>query len=254
MLTVIAHRDGAGLLAAAGDPWTAGLITPDWSGTAWSVPGAAAYGTAPGPEPTEWITAVGAPDRAAALLHAVLPGLPSRPYGLTVPRGTALDGIDGVIPEDEAPYEHWELMTTAQAPASHPSEERVRMGDDASHAELSALLTEASPGYAVRPGDPQVEVWATIRTPEGALAAVGALQRRPGTGVAHLASIAAAPALRGQGLGAAVTGRLTRYVLEKGEAFCTLSVHSGNDAALRLYRRLGYRTAQEFTSVELDDF
>ncbi|MEV4432057.1 GNAT family N-acetyltransferase [Streptomyces sp. NPDC049585] len=251
MLTLTTHRTGASLLAVAGDAWTAALIAPGRDLVAWSLPGAAAYGTASGPEPTEWLTVVGAPEPAADLLRAVLPDLPAPPYGLTVPRGTDLTGLPGTAVADET-YEHWELMTATRAPQPHPLEERVRT-DDAGIPEITALLTAASPGYAVRPGDPTVQTWATLRTEDGELAAAGALQRRPGTGTAHLASIATAPALRGRGLAAAVTGRLTRDVLAGGEAVCTLSVHSDNASAVRLYRRLGYTTAQEFTSVQLEE-
>ncbi|MGK5628111.1 GNAT family N-acetyltransferase [Streptomyces sp. URMC 123] len=254
MLTPTRLATGTDLLAAAPDPWTRGLIAPSWTGPAWAADGAAAYGTATGPDPAGWITLVGEPAAAGRLLRAVLADLPEPPYGVTVPRGTDLDGVPGAPdPADDAEaYEHWELMTAARAPEPVRGEERVAAAEG-DPAEIGALLAVASPGYAVRPGDPQVELWAAVRAPGGDLAAVGALQRRPATGVAHLASIATGPAWRGQGLGAAVTSWLTRRVLASGDPECTLSVHSTNATARRLYERLGYATVSTFTSVSLDE-
>jgi ribosomal protein S18 acetylase RimI-like enzyme len=61
-------------------------------------------------------------------------------------------------------------------------------------------------------------------------------------GRCHLARLAVAPELRGQGLGAQLIHRL---MLEGRRRFavqeCSLFVHTGNPRALALYERLGFR-------------
>lgn len=242
MLTVTRPRDGAEVLAVAGDPWTREWITPDWRGPAWAVEGAVAYGSGSADEPAAAVTVTGAPDAAAALAGHVLDALPEPPYVLNLPRGA------WPLPEGER--EEWALMISETAPAAQPGEEDVVLLTPGP--ELSALLAEASPGHLVRPGDPQVEVWAGIRAAGGELACAGALLLRPGTGAPHLASIATAPAHRGRGLAAAVTAWLTRRALERGAPWCSLARLDSARTAHRLYERLGYRTVQEFTSITLD--
>jgi predicted GNAT family acetyltransferase len=56
---------------------------------------------------------------------------------------------------------------------------------------------------------------------------------------------------RGQGLGAAVTGWLTRTLLDEGTGWVTLAMYSDNDVARRMYRRLGYANDHLFTSGRL---
>lgn len=242
MQTVIRLRTGEEILAVADDPWTRALIGRSWSGPAWSLPGAVAYGTGTPAEPDAAITVVGTPEAAAELTRAVLADRAEPPYVLTVPRGTSLD-----VPHDEP--EEWELKTTRHAPPHQPGEDRVTVVRGAER-EIYALLAVASPGHSVRPDNPEIELWMGIRDEAGELLSAGALLRRAGTGTAYLASIATSPTMRGRGLAAAVTGRLTRTVLNRGADWCTLAHHSDNLSAHRVYERLGYRTAQRFTSVE----
>lgn len=238
MPTVTRLRGGADLLDAAGDPWTREWITPAWEGPAWAVEGAVAYGLGTPDEPAAHLTLTGTPRAAAVLAASVLAELPEPPYVLTVPRGTQ------PLPDGER--EEWALMTTATAPPPQAGEEAVVPLEPGP--ELSALLAEASPGHLVRPGDPQVALWAGIPGPDGAPVCAGALLTRPGTGAPHLASIATSPAHRGRGLAAAVTAWLTRRALERA-ATCGLARLDTATTAHRLYERLGYRVVQEFTSI-----
>ena len=66
--------------------------------------------------------------------------------------------------------------------------------------------------------------------------------------VPHLASIATHPDVRGTGLGAAVTAALTRQLLAEGHEVVTLGMYADNVVARRMYLRLGYRCAHEFSS------
>jgi ribosomal protein S18 acetylase RimI-like enzyme len=67
-----------------------------------------------------------------------------------------------------------------------------------------------------------------------------------------LSGIAVEPALRGRGLGRAVTAELTRRAVAR-HGLCTLGMFSSNTVARRLYRRLGYRTGQAWATRVLAD-
>jgi predicted GNAT family acetyltransferase len=70
-------------------------------------------------------------------------------------------------------------------------------------------------------------------------------------GVPFLASVATRSDQRGRGLGGAVTGWVTRRLLEEGSPRVTLGMYSDNDVARRLYLRLGYQVVHRFTSGRL---
>ena len=73
----------------------------------------------------------------------------------------------------------------------------------------------------------------------------GRVRARPGAG--YLSSVAVASHLRGRGLGRLLTAYLTRHgVTEHG--LSTLALFSDHDAALALYRSLGYVTEWRFAS------
>ncbi len=67
-------------------------------------------------------------------------------------------------------------------------------------------------------------------------------------GVDLMASVAVATAARGQGIGLAIAAAATRRMLRERPPVATVDLYSDNDAARALYRRLGYRLDQEFTS------
>jgi predicted GNAT family acetyltransferase len=70
-------------------------------------------------------------------------------------------------------------------------------------------------------------------------------------GVPHLASIATLPAVRGRGLGEAVTSSLTRAALLAGRPVVTLGMYSDNAVARRLYQRLGFGDVRHWSSRRL---
>ncbi|MFE2373295.1 GNAT family N-acetyltransferase [Streptomyces sp. NPDC059398] len=247
MPTATRLRTGEEILTLADDHWTTALISPSWSGPAWTFAGAVAYGTGTPDEPDSAITVVGTPDAAAALVRTLLADREEPPYVITVPRETSLD----VEPETEP--EEWELMVVHEPPPAQPGEDRVTVVDD-SRQEISALLAVASPDHSVRPGHPKTDRWMGIRDESGQLVSVGALLRQGGGRIPYLASIATLPTARGQGLGSAVSGALTRWALEQGADRCLLAHHSANTGAHHVYERLGFRTVLEFTSVQPDQW
>lgn len=148
------------------------------------------------------------------------------------------------------PRNDWEWLSTRTAPPDQPGEAGVRWLGEDEHDDIAELLSVWSPRHDADPGRPGVLRWCGVRDGTGRLVATAAhTEHRPG--VPHLASVATAGDVRGQGLGAAVTAWLTRRLLEEGTGWVTLAMYSDNPLARRLYQRLGYVRAHEFTSGRL---
>jgi GNAT superfamily N-acetyltransferase len=148
------------------------------------------------------------------------------------------------------PRNDWEWLVTRTAPPPQPGEESVGWLAPDSDDELRELLHAWSPRHDAEPGKRGVLRWAGIRAASGQLLCAAAhTEHRPG--VPHLASIVTHGGHRGQGLGTAVTGWVTRTLLAEGTRWVTLGMYSDNDGARRLYRRLGYANDHHFTSGRL---
>ncbi len=80
---------------------------------------------------------------------------------------------------------------------------------------------------------------------EGALAGYALVILQRGTRMARLYSIAADPACRGQGLGEQLMSAAERYAHREKRLYLRLEVRRDNDAAIRLYQRLGYKLFAE---------
>lgn len=193
-----------------------------------------------------WLTVLGAPGAGAeALLRHALAELPQPPLGVSVPRGTDTGWLELV---DRETWDYMVYESSAEPPAQ-PGEERVAAlaPSPENDAEIEEFLKKANPTYSAKPGWEAIRSWATIRDDAGSLLAVGAYCVRDGAS-GYLASIGTLPAVRGQGLGAAVTAWLTRRSLRDGNPFCSLGHYWPNEPARRLYLRLGFRTTHEMSS------
>jgi len=197
------------------------------------------------------LVALGPAEDAAALLLGVAERLDAARDPITLGSVTLPRDADRHLPAYRLdPRNDWEWFVTRTAPPLQPGEEAVAWlpasGDD----ELRALLLTWSPRHDAEPGQPGVQRWAGVRAADGSLVCAAAhTERRPG--VPHLASVVTHGAHRGQGLGTAVTAWLTRTLLAEGTGWVTLGMYSDNDAARRLYRRLGYANDHHFTSGRL---
>ena len=197
------------------------------------VPGSAAIGTASGlatllddPEVRAWVTGGGN-------------------RHLSVPRG--LVGVVGERLDLGTRGGEWDWMWTREVPPAVPGEEHVLALDPTSRDEVEAFLTAQSPRTHGQPFARPGQRWVGVRDPgSGALVAVGGSE--PCTaGTPTLAGIAVAVERRGEGWGAAVTADLTRRAVAETGA-CALGMFADNDAARRVYLRLGFRTGMEWTS------
>lgn len=215
---------------------------PDVLHGAWAAEGGYAFASIDGygGDPC-WLNVVGSPEAAAVLAEVALSELGEKCCGISAPRGLDVTRWAG---DEESGL--WDLMRCDGPPQQQPGEERVTWVTDL--AAVQSFLDRVNPHHSVRADHPEVERWLGVADAEsGGLLAIGAFtRRRRGTG--YLASIATAPEVRGQGLGAAVTGALTRYAFTSGGELCTLAHYHPNDQARRIYLRLGYRTTHQLRS------
>jgi GNAT superfamily N-acetyltransferase len=240
--------------AADGDYMLRSDAAPEESlaekGVAWLADGGgfAFGGSKDGPGLVDWLSVIGSPEVAGALLRRALDDLPRRPQGFSAPRGTDVSGLDLAEPTT------WDFMAFDPAwgveLAALPGEERVEEmapGLEAD-AEIGDFLKVANPTHSAKPGWEAIQAWGVVRDAEGTLLACGAYCRREG-GNGYLASIGTRPEARGQGLGAAVSAWLTRRSLAAADHFCALGHWYPNEPARRIYTRLGYRTTHEMMSA-----
>src|SRR5699024_6047935 len=167
--------------------------------------------------------------------------------GLQLPEGWRSTGVG-----------EWHYMWTEQAPPQAPGgpdiarlratgRELVEMDDTADAAEIEAFGRQHNTAFEGFPGWGYARLWLGVRDPE--LVAVGAVHIL-GSGAPHLAGILTHPSRRRQGLGAVLVRELTRRAIAV-DGVCTLGVDHDNTAAIRLYERLGYRTAHVFRTADL---
>lgn len=143
----------------------------------------------------------------------------------------------------------WDWMWTTDLPAVLPREDELVDLDDGLDAdEINAFSAAHNPRVWASAGQGRASQWVGARATEagpgwepGDLLAVGGAEPED-SGVPHLSGIVTHRALRRSGLGSAISARLTRDGV-LGSGVCTLGMYADNDAARRVYRRLGYRTA-----------
>ncbi|MFP5220312.1 MAG: GNAT family N-acetyltransferase [Actinomycetes bacterium] len=228
------------LVATGHDPFARGsLRRPDVRG--WVTDGAVAWVGTDAEERVPYLSALGAPERVAALLADLLPELSPR-QRLSVPRGTAAllpawVQLEGAV--------DWDFRWLGEPPAPQPGEDLVTPDPD--EVAVKGLLDA---GASALPGDPAVRRWWGIADTDGPLRACAA-DTSAATGVGHLSSIAVDVQARGRGLGKAVTAAAARALFDDGYDVVTLGSYTSNTAATALYDALGFAADHAFTSGRL---
>lgn len=191
------------------------------------------------------VVGIGDPAAAAELLEAVAGEHPDVATA-SLPRGWVEHLGTGTAAEVR---DHWDWFATDGPPPSTPGEASAGWLTGAD-AEISALLTAASPETSTWPGDDRARRWAGIRTLDGELAAVLAdTSRHPAVG--NISSVATSPGHRRRGHAAALTAWATRRLFAEGAEMVTLGMYANNDAARAMYERLGFLCRHRFTAVAL---
>lgn len=115
-------------------------------------------------------------------------------------------------------------------------------------AEMLALVAVTRPGpFALR--TPVLGRYVGVRDADGRLVAMaGERFRLPGW--TEISAVCTRPEARGRGLAAALTAEVARAALARGER-ALLHVAEGNDAALRVYDRLGFTWRRMVQYVQL---
>ncbi|GIG29146.1 hypothetical protein Cma02nite_17460 [Cellulomonas marina] len=222
----------------------------EWLGSRVTGDGAAVVVTSPAPHR---VTALGDPAAVAVLAPAALADLaPGSVAVLTVPRGTELPAA-ALERAGVGPSSTWDWMLTDGPAPAPPAHVAVRPLDPAADADaVRACLQEANPRSTADPLAPGTAGWWGVEGPEGTLDAVVGAERRPGPGARetwHLHGLGVRPHRRRGGLGSALTAAATRDALAAGAAFVSLGLYADNDAARRVYERLGFRTHARFASL-----
>lgn len=88
----------------------------------------------------------------------------------------------------------------------------------------------------------------TVRAPSGRPVAVGGIDFTLSSSAGTIWQLCTHPELRSLGLGSALITALEAEIADRGRPWARLSVERGNDAAQRLYERLGYDTVGTSTS------
>jgi ribosomal protein S18 acetylase RimI-like enzyme len=209
------------------------------------------------------VAALGDPDQAIRLVLALcargditadtwvhLPRLPARPTAAPA-RPTAAPArptAGRAQPADRPTRDDWDFRWTTAAPPPAPGEDGVT--EIWREAEISSLITDSFPQSTTRPGDPRIRHWYGIRTAGGRLAAIAADHSRGGVG--FIAGLAVHPAYRRHGFGTALAASLTRR-LHAEFGIAALGVMTANNAATRMYQKIGYLDSTERTSLKLSD-
>lgn len=136
----------------------------------------------------------------------------------------------------------YRLATTADVPALSELEERSFQSDRLSARSFRRLL---SVGNAALVLDEEA----------GQIRAYGLVLFRRGTVLARLYSFAVDPKLRGRGLGRRLLEECERIACERGAIYMRLEVRSDNEAAIAMYRDMGYRkfsVAEDYYEDHMD--
>lgn len=132
---------------------------------------------------------------------------------------------------------------SAAGPAG--GEARPVTGDGAAD-EVRACLARANPDTSADPADPDLGWWG-YRDGDGMLRGVVAVNA-PAGGPVHLSGLGTDTSWRRRGVGGAMMAAVTRWALSD-HPLVHYGIWADNDAARRIYTRLGHAVGQEIENI-----
>ncbi|MFC4555171.1 GNAT family N-acetyltransferase [Georgenia faecalis] len=192
------------------------------------------------------LVGTGRPDALAELLVQAAADA-GGPASAMLTRGTwAL-----VPPEVRARYalvtgRGWDWMWSTTPPAPQPGEDRVAPMGTGREDEVRACLAVAYPETSADPGD-QALAWWGYRDEDGLLRGVVAVHA-PDDGGIHLSGLGTDQRWRRRGVASAMMAAVTRWGLTQ-RPYVHYGIWADNDAARRVYTRLGYRVGHEVENL-----
>jgi ribosomal protein S18 acetylase RimI-like enzyme len=171
--------------------------------------------------------------------HATASGLTTTSSWVNLSRRPTAEIPDGFVVR-----EHWDFRWSMSVPPDVPGEgDVVTVADDEP---VRRLLAVAAPHGDLRPGNPLVRSWWGVWDGTELVACAG--DRSHGE-VGMIGGVAVHPEYRRRGLAAAVCTVATR-VLRASHPLVSLGVVATNDAAARIYHRMGYTGVVSLTSIK----
>lgn len=150
-----------------------------------------------------------------------------------------------------APVTEWDWMSTVTV----PDVDTTHVEPLASHqqaAEIHEVLRVANPRSTADPLDESEAAWFGVREDSrlvGVIGARGQLGDPAGADRSwHLHGLAVLPESERHGLGTALTAAAVQAGLADGADWVSLGLYADNDAARRIYHRLGFQTDAEMAS------
>ncbi|MFI7546902.1 GNAT family N-acetyltransferase [Actinoplanes sp. NPDC049599] len=178
----------------------------------------------------------GSPDDVAELLRRIRPQvLDLNPVADAALIDALVARLDGFAPVARFGW----MDTTGPAPAPPATPAPPHWLSEAEIPEVSALLKAEHPGSWAKPGYSGVRRWAGLRDAGGTLLAVGA-EAWSVPEIGFVAGVATRASARGRGLGRALCAFLTAELI-RDRSRVALLVDNANVAAIRTYRKLGFR-------------
>lgn len=190
------------------------------------------------------LTAFGEPDGVGAILDAV--ALPDEVYYLWLP---AMEPLLAALFEQPHMHTEWRMVLDAPTFDAPPVDAVTRITPD--QADLLAALYRhaADPGETIVAFSPwQIAhgVFYGVWVDGDLVATAGTHVWAPGEGVAAIGNVFTRPEFRGRGYASQCTAAVVTDALAAGIDPLVLNVRYGNEAAIHIYERLGFRRVATF--------
>jgi ribosomal protein S18 acetylase RimI-like enzyme len=149
------------------------------------------------------------------------------------------------------PVRHFKMVLRDRVPLEDLEVADVVALGGADSSEIQDLVARAYPGNWFDARMLATGQYFGVRQQGELMCVAGVHVFSPRYGVAALGNVTTDPRRRGRGLARRATARLCRSLVTAGVQTIGLNVQAENEAAIRVYERLGFRVAAEYEEVDL---